>query len=140
MHKLGAAAGSVCLLAALSTSAGADLAVVEGIFAKAPPGAAAAVPITSASMDDRHICLVVRGTELPDGEHSIRTTALDGKGHEANHLELTLRPVRGHWQALSCYTYNTATDAPGDWDFTVEVDGKQVLERSIYVAAGTAKP
>ncbi len=112
-----------------------DEAVVEGSFVARDADAERATTITSASMEQRGICLVVHGTQLPEGDHEFRLTIQDGKGTDVYHWQESLKPMRGRWRTISCYGYNRQTDAPGNWTFTVELDGRQVLERDIDVAA-----
>ena len=94
-----------------------------------------AAKITEASMDQRGLCILVHGTELPDGEHEYHLTVQDGRNHDAWRTSSTLRPFRGLWRDIACYAYNREVDAPGTWTFSAEMDGKQVLEREIEVSA-----
>jgi hypothetical protein len=132
-RRLGALAMLLGLL--LPAAAHADTATVDAYFFTRGEGSEHAEKITSASMDERALCILVHGTELPDGEHEYHLTVQDGRNHDAWRTSSTLRPLRGVWRDIACYAYNREVDAPGTWTFSSEMDGKTVLEREIEVSA-----
>lgn len=127
------------LLACAAGAAGADERVVEAYFLNHLPNGSDSDPIESASMDDRVLCIVVHGTELPEGEHEYHMTITDGRNREVFNYRVPIRGVRGVWMQRTWRNYIRTEDAPGTWSFTVEIDGKQVLERDIQVDPPSAK-
>lgn len=127
------------LLVCAGVTARADERVVEAYFLNHLPNGSDSDHIESASMDDRVLCIVVHGTELPEGEHEFHMTITDGRNREVFNYRVPIRGVRGVWVQRAWRNYIRAEDAPGTWSFTVEIDGKQVLERDIQIDPPSAK-
>jgi len=101
------------LLMLLGCSAYADAPFAKASFVRLDPKTNKPSPITSAQINDRHVCLVITDVSTIDGDHSLGIAIYDGAGREAYRSMSTITAKDKKWGRTICYGYNVEHDAPG---------------------------
>jgi hypothetical protein len=93
--------------------------------------------IASAAFEDE-LCFHIKGF-ASDGEHVSEISIFDAGGREIGRFVKTVFTKLTKWRAGACLTPVENEDIPGEWWFTVTLDGALVASASIMVVHGAPK-
>jgi hypothetical protein len=129
---------ALAMAAVLSMSiAFADAPFATARFAKRDPKTWKDVPITSARIDDQHVCIILRDVSTLDGDHSLSMVIYDGAGREAYRSLGTITAKDKKWAHTICYGFNSDHDVPGTWWYVAELDDQPLVSKELVVARAT---
>jgi len=126
--------GAIILLLTVRTASFAKDANFECHFIRLLPGTAKSVPVTTVTTtDDFGIEATQRGAK--DGDHTIHLTVYDGNGRESYQIIRAVEAKSGKWSFAVTATPNGSHggDAPGQWNYVLELDGKALWTDFIVV-------
>lgn len=82
---------------------------------------------------DQNVCLSIRASLVPAGEHALQLTIYDGEGREVHKSESHRVATNQSLGRLICTTFDEDHDAPGTWWYVVELDGELLVSESIEI-------
>ena len=102
-------------------------------FVKGVPGTDKVVPTLAVTIGDKFgVSIQQRG--VTDGDHSLRVMVFDGNGREVIQLSKTVTARSGRWAYMHLLTPDGSRDAPGQWNFVLELDNKPLRTDVIVVS------
>lgn len=93
----------------------------------------AEVPVLKARITDPNIGIRMEQSGVVDGDHLLHLTVFDGAGRQLEDEILTITAKGGHWGFAEFRTYDPKRDAPGEWWYVGELDGKPLFSKSLLL-------
>jgi hypothetical protein len=121
----------LCALNSLAVNADAPFAVAKMV--KLDPTNRKALPILSAKLDDKDVCLIIKDVSTSDGDHALRLTIYDGSGREVYQAISTVTAKDKKWQSTTCYGFKVGRDVSGTWWYVAELDEQPLVSKDLVV-------
>jgi hypothetical protein len=96
--------------------------------------------ITEISIDAKRVFIFVSWRGLTNDQHLHACKIFDGQGRRVENDTMQFTPTRRVWRAWNWHDFNQSVDAPGDWNFQVFLDGRQVIDKNLKVLPSGVKP
>ena len=89
--------------------------------------------IAETSVLDRRVYLYTSWKGLSLEEHTLVFRVFDGAGKILDTHEMHTTPKGNDWRTWYWRSFKPGTDPPGTWRFQVDLDGQQVIEKTLEV-------